>query len=279
MRYHEENSGFRIQNSEDSARHGADCRAQNQGTREPGAHRTQLSELRYHVARKECAMTITKRSLATMVAWPDHRQLPCEDGTFKENFQEHPQTILLTDSIQPLLDHIHTDGQYAIGQDCGIYWNLAESLGNDPVHGAKAPDWFYVPNVPPLLNGEIRRSYVLWHERVAPLVLLEIVSGDGSEEHDGTPMTGKFWIYERAIQAAYYAIFDAARSQLKLNVLNDGSYHPVEPDERGNLPLLPLKSAATSTRYRTRGVKRVGQSEVRSQKSEVAVCYGAVADF
>ncbi|KPQ37885.1 MAG: hypothetical protein HLUCCO16_15225, partial [Phormidium sp. OSCR] len=34
---------------------------------------------------------------------PDHTQLPCEDGTFVKNVQEHPQSILLTDSILPIL--------------------------------------------------------------------------------------------------------------------------------------------------------------------------------
>ncbi|HAJ58808.1 MAG TPA: hypothetical protein DCP31_05720 [Cyanobacteria bacterium UBA8543] len=32
-------------------------------------------------------------------AFPDHTQLPDSDGTFVKNFQEHPQSILLTDSL------------------------------------------------------------------------------------------------------------------------------------------------------------------------------------
>ena len=51
--------------------------------------------------------------------WPDHTQLPAEDGTFVKNFQEHPQSILLTESIKPILQAIHPDGQYTIGQDSG----------------------------------------------------------------------------------------------------------------------------------------------------------------
>ena len=54
--------------------------------------------------------------------FPDHTQLPESDGTFVKNFQEHPQTIILTDSIAQVLQHLHPDGQYCIGQDCGIYW-------------------------------------------------------------------------------------------------------------------------------------------------------------
>ena len=34
-----------------------------------------------------------------ILALPDHTQLPESDGTFVKNYQEHPQSILLTDSI------------------------------------------------------------------------------------------------------------------------------------------------------------------------------------
>lgn len=85
-----------------------------------------------------------------------------------KNFQEHPQSILLTDSIGPVLAQRHPDRNYTIGQDCGIYWREIEP----PEKGAEAPDWFYVPDVPPLLNGEIRRSYSLWREHMPPLIAL-----------------------------------------------------------------------------------------------------------
>jgi Uma2 family endonuclease len=74
-----------------------------------------------------------------------------------KNFQEHHQSILLTDSLKSTLDKIHPDRQYTIGQDCGIYWRLTDP----PIRGAEAPDWFYVPHVSPLLNGEVRRYYIL----------------------------------------------------------------------------------------------------------------------
>ncbi len=120
---------------------------------------------------------------------PDHTQLPESDGTFVlakrtvgQNWQEHPQSILLTDSIQPVLQKLYPHSQYFIGQDLGIYWRITEP----PEKGAEAPDWFYVPNVPPSLNGKTRRSYVLWQEYISPLVALEFVSGNGSEERDKT---------------------------------------------------------------------------------------------
>lgn len=106
---------------------------------------------------------------------------------------------------------MHPDGQYCIGQDSAIYWRLTDPLQK----AAEAPGWFYVPNVPPTLNGKIRRSYVLWKEYVAPLIVIEFVSGDGSEERDRTPPSlredgtvGKFWVYEQAIRVPYYAIYE-----------------------------------------------------------------------
>lgn len=174
---------------------------------------------------------------------PDHTQLPDSDGTFVKNFQEHPQSILLTDSIEPVLDQLHPDGHYAIGQDCGIYWRQTEP----PEKGAEAPDWFYVPDVPPLLNGEIRRSYVLWKEFIAPWIAIEFASGNGSEERDRTPLLrtdkgevtkpGKFWVYERIIRIPYYAIYEISRGHLEVYVLVKGSYQLLEANEQGRYPI------------------------------------------
>jgi len=48
---------------------------------------------------------------------PDHTQLRDSDDNFVKNFQEHPQSIILTTSIEPLLKEIHPNGDYCIGQD------------------------------------------------------------------------------------------------------------------------------------------------------------------
>jgi hypothetical protein len=52
--------------------------------------------------------------LAPSTQLPDHTQLPCEDGNFVKNFQEHPQSILLTESIWSKLQTIHPDKQFYI---------------------------------------------------------------------------------------------------------------------------------------------------------------------
>jgi len=167
---------------------------------------------------------------------PDHIQLPESDGTFVKNFQEHPQSILLTESIEPILQQLHPDGYYAIGQDSGIYWRLTDP----PERGAEAPDWFYVANVPPTLDGQMRRSYVLWQEIVSPLIALEFVSGNGSEERDSTPYQGKFWVYEQAIRIPFYGIYEVEQARVDVYHLLEGSYRLLPANDRGHYPIEPL---------------------------------------
>jgi Uma2 family endonuclease len=178
---------------------------------------------------------------AKSINLPDHKQLPESDGTFVKNFQEHPQSIVLTSSIAPVLEKLHPDGHYCIGQDSGIYWRMMEP----PEKGAEAPDWFYVPNVSPLLDGEYRRSYVMWKEFVAPLIAIEFVSGSGKEERDATPPSatekaGKFWVYEQAIRIPYYAIFDTWKDNLEAYHLVDNRYTKIQHNDRGHYAIPPM---------------------------------------
>ena len=69
-------------------------------------------------------MSVSEKPEIIATEFPDHTQLPDSDGTFVKNFQEHPQSILLTTSIRPILEQVHPDGQYCIGQDSGIYWRV-----------------------------------------------------------------------------------------------------------------------------------------------------------
>lgn len=81
-------------------------------------------------------MSVVVTPPAVNLTLPNHTQLPESDGTFVKNFDEHPQSLLLTDSIGPVLRKRRPDGQYCIGQDCAIYWRATQP----PLEGAKAPD-------------------------------------------------------------------------------------------------------------------------------------------
>jgi Uma2 family endonuclease len=187
------------------------------------------------------------KSPEVKITLPDHTQLPDKDGIPVRNSQEPIQSRLLTDSLQPILRRIHPDEDYFIGEDCGIYWRLTDP----PLQGCKSPDWYYVPGVPHLLKGELRRSYVLWQEHAAPYLILEYASGDGSEERDRTPDQGKFWIYERRIRPAFYGIYEPDPGTIELYRLVEDHFELVPSNGNGrySLPQLGVELGIWLGRY------------------------------
>ncbi len=155
-------------------------------------------------------------------------QLPESYGTFETNFYKHLQSLILTDSLGPVLQKLHPDGQYGIGHNCAIYWQL-----DRPERAAEAPDWFYVPNVSPTLDGKIRNSYILWRDLFTPAVILEFPTGNGDKERDRTPYQGKFWIYEWVMKSFSYAIYEVNNAKLEVYRWYPPYYHKLEPNEHG----------------------------------------------
>ncbi|MBD2100594.1 Uma2 family endonuclease [Leptolyngbya sp. FACHB-261] len=161
--------------------------------------------------------------------------LPEPDSSFVNNLQDSSQCILLTETIEPVLNRHHRDSTYYIGQNCGIHWRWSE-----PPEAVISPGWFYVPNVLPNLNGLQRQTYVLWQELVAPWLVLEFVVGDGRAERDPTPFVGKYWIYEQAIRVPFYGIYDPTHSDLEMYHLIEGCYEPLPINNRGHYPITQL---------------------------------------
>lgn len=173
---------------------------------------------------------------APVTPLPTHLDLPFEDGLPVQNYLEPPQSRLLTDTIEPVLQRIHPRGDYCIGRDMAIYWKQTDP----PLDGCKAPDWYYIPDVDPLPDGNIRRSYVLWQEIIRPYLLLEYASGNGAEERDQTEWKGKFWVYEHAIQPAYYGIYVLETRHLEMYRMEDQLFLPMIANERGHFPIPKL---------------------------------------
>jgi Uma2 family endonuclease len=167
---------------------------------------------------------------------PTHLDLPHTDDKPVENAYQPFQSMLLTGSLSPVLDRLHPDGNYFIGADTGIYWRLTRNV----LEGCRSPDWYYIPNVPRLLNGTYRRSYVMWQESGRPVLIIEYVSGDGSEERDTTPEKGKFWVYENGIQSSYYAIHDPDKEELSVYQLIHGRYETLSPTQHGRFRIVPM---------------------------------------
>ncbi len=174
---------------------------------------------------------------AEVESLPTHLDLPETDGKPVENTYQPFQAALLTGVLTPILDRLHPDGNYFAASDTGIYWKHTKP---DPLAGCKSPDWYYIANVPKLLNGEFRRSFVIWQEVISPFLVVEFVSGDGSEERDTTPYAGKFWVYERAIKAEYYIIWDPFRPHLDVFERVHGLYRAMTPNADGRYRILGM---------------------------------------
>ncbi len=169
--------------------------------------------------------------------YPTHLELPHTDDKPVENDYQPLQSEILRQSLVPHLRQLHADGRFYLGVDNGIYFRFT-----DPVEkGCRAPDFFYVPDVPRRLNGQRRLSYVMWVEKVTPVLVVEYVSGNGKEERDATPLKGKFWIYENAIRAPYYAIWDWRKELLEVFVLGDAGYQRMTANEQGRFPIPPME--------------------------------------
>jgi Putative restriction endonuclease len=77
-----------------------------------------------------------------------------------------------------------------------------------------------------------------------PLIALEFVSGDGSEERDNTSpfqsvdaKAGKFWVYEQAVKVPFYGIYEVRKASIELYQLIDQRYQRCVPNERGHYPI------------------------------------------
>jgi len=177
----------------------------------------------------------------------DRTGLPDSDGTGEKYLPEH-QSLMLTDSLAPILQQLHPDGRYAIGGlDCDIYYL---KNAEPPESGVETPDWFYVPTIFSEFDGEMRSSYVLWKECIAPVVVLEFASGDGKSERDNTPRLqredgtaskpGKFWVYEQMMRIPYYGIYYVLDGTLEFYCLYAEAYKREVPNERGHYFIPPL---------------------------------------
>jgi Uma2 family endonuclease len=87
----------------------------------------------------------------------------------------------------------------------------------------KRPDWFLVLGVPRAEDqADLRLSYVIWQEGVAPFLVIELLS-PGTEADDlgqtlrdvDTPPT-KWQVYEQILRVPYYGIFDRYQNHFRL---------------------------------------------------------------
>ncbi len=101
----------------------------------------------------------------------------------------------------------------------------------------KAPDWLYVPQVSPVAEGIIRRSYTPNLEGSPVAVVMEFLSDtDGTElSSRGTPPYGKLYFYEQILQVPTYVTYDPYELNLEVRHLQNGRYILSAADEQGRV--------------------------------------------
>jgi len=142
-----------------------------------------------------------------------------------------------------------------VASDLNLYY--------DPQHTRwyKRPDWFAVIDVPRLYqNRELRLSYVIWQEKVSPIVAIEFLSPSTQTEDLGKrPRRGvqptKWEVYEQILAIPHYIVFNRYTDELRAFRLENGRYRerPL-PDTRVWLPELALGLGLWQGEYR--GVNR-----------------------
>ncbi len=159
---------------------------------------------------------------------PTMYDLPSEDPGDPEGTPGLPdefhdfQPQLLRETFYP--PGYPTD-QVFVASDLNLYY--------DPRHPNwyKRPDWFAVIGVPRLYEQQdLRLSYVVWQEGVAPLIVIELLS-PGTEKEDlgqtlreiNQPPT-KWEVYERVLRIPYYVVFSRYTSELKAFKLDGSRY-------------------------------------------------------
>ena len=179
------------------------------------------------------ALQITSSSKALNITWeplPADFVLP-DDPV--ENIQQPPLAAALTDALGAAGS---IDSVALIGSNFG----LVATLNKQTV--VKAPDWFFVPQVHPVAQGTIRRSYTPNLEGAPVSVVMEFLSNEDYSELSvrSTPPYGKLYFYEQILQVPTYVTYDPYEPKLEVRYLLNGAYETQAADASGRVRIPEL---------------------------------------
>jgi Uma2 family endonuclease len=141
---------------------------------------------------------------------PSADELPCSDDTPVDNELQELIPSLLKSVLQILWAERM---DWFFGIDMAIYTH--------PDHPPIVPDGFLSLKVERCYDEDLRPSYVLWEEKVPPVLVLEVVSTTPGGEY-----THKFDAYQE-MGVLYYVIYNPKRRRkpkLEIHQLIDGQY-------------------------------------------------------
>ncbi len=172
-----------------------------------------------------------RETLPTMYDLPSED--PEEPGLPDEFHYYQPQ--LLRETFQPSQ---HDPDRYLVATDLNLYYDLSHHTWY------KRPDWYAVLGVSRWYDErDLRLSYVMWQEQVAPFLVVEFLSPGteredlGQTERDSDEPPTKWTVYEQILQIPYYVVFSRYTDNVRFFVLRDHGYEEVHPqDQRLWLP-------------------------------------------
>jgi Uma2 family endonuclease len=155
--------------------------------------------------------------------YPEELGLPDEFHDFQ------PQ--LLRETFEPTTVEV---AQTFIGTDLNIYYDSRHPLWH------KRPDWFLVLGVERAERQEdLRWSYVIWQEGVAPFLVVELLSPSTEADDLGQTLREinqpptKWQVYEQWLRIPYYAVFNRYDRRFRLFQLVGSRYQEMTlTDER-----------------------------------------------
>jgi Uma2 family endonuclease len=154
---------------------------------------------------------------------------PEEPGLPDEFHSYQPQ--LLRETFQPPR---YMPQRFFVASDLNLYYTARHPAWY------KRPDWFAVLGVSRLYDErELRLSYVIWQEEVAPYVVVELLS-PGTEREDlgqtqralDQPPT-KWTVYEQILRIPYYVVFSRYTDEVRYFELDGGQYRELRPSAQG----------------------------------------------
>ena len=184
----------------------------------------QLKPIKYPVEESDRQLS-PRETLPTMYDLPSEN--PEEPGLPDEFHDFQPEFLRVT--FRP---PNYPPEQLFCGSDMNLYYDARHHLRY------KRPDWFGVVGVSRLYNeNDLRLSYVMWEEIVAPTVVVELLS-PGTEKEDlgkstrlsSQPPT-KWEVYEQILKVPYYIVFDRYTDTLKVFELSGGFYKEIQLTE------------------------------------------------
>jgi Uma2 family endonuclease len=151
-----------------------------------------------------------------------------------ENIQQPTLAAALTDALGAAS---LIQSEMLIGSNFG----LVATINNKTI--VKAPDWFYVSKVYPVIKGTVRRSYTQNLEGEPVSIVMEFLSESECGEFSvrSTPPYGKLYFYQQILQVPTYVTYDPYAPSLEVRCLENGEYNIQEPNPQGRVWIPELK--------------------------------------